>query len=73
MDISDLCPSLLVQTPKNEVLRVSTIYPDRVTAQVVYPVPGRTAVRTYRRAEVASWNQPTSALLARYEIAWGYR
>lgn len=73
MTISDLHPGVLYQTPKRELVQVSTLYPARVTAQVVYPIPARTTVREYTAEEVAAWKEPTDALFARYEIAWGYR
>ncbi len=74
MDVTELFENKLVQTRKNEVLKVSTIYsPTRVTAQVVYPIPGRTTVRTCTAQEVEGWREPTDAIMAKYEIAWGYR
>jgi hypothetical protein len=66
----------LVQTDEKDakVLKVSTIYsPTLVTAEVVYPVPGRTTVREYTDADVRKWREPSQAIIARYEIAWGYR
>lgn len=70
---TDLREGLLMQTPKHEVVQVSTIYDTRVTAEIVYPKPGRTAVRTFTLDEVALWRPVTDAMFARYEIAWGFR
>lgn len=72
-NISDLRTGVLWQTPKHEVVKVSTVYPTRVTAEVVYPVPSRTTVREFTAEEVAAWREPTDALFAKYEIAWGLR
>lgn len=69
-----LRPNSLWRTPAREVVQVSTVYgPDRVTATLVYPIPGRTTVRSYSAADVARWTEPSDALIARYEIAWGFR
>ena len=73
MKLTDLRTGLLVATPKREVLQVSTVYKAYATAQVVYPKPGRTTVREYGADEVATWTEPSDALIARYEIAWGFR
>lgn len=72
MRISDLRENLLVQTPQREVLKVSTIYDNRVTAQVLYPVPPRTTVCTYTAEEVMGWREPTDAMIRKYEKAWGF-
>lgn len=72
MNLTDLGPNLLVQTPENEVLKISTVYPTYVTAQVVYPIPGRTAVRTCLLEEIAKWREPSDYMLGKYERAWGY-
>ena len=42
------------------------------TAQVVYPLPARTTVREYTVQEIATWREPSAAMLARYERAWGF-
>lgn len=73
MQTWDLVPNLLVQTKDNEILKVSTIYPNRVTAQVVYPLPPRTTVREYTPEQVATWREPSRAMLGKYERAWGFR
>jgi hypothetical protein len=79
MELNELQEHLLVQTPANEVLKVSNIYPPTesgtgyVTATLVYPIPGRTTVRSYLPDQVARWREPTDAIIAKYEIAWGYR
>jgi hypothetical protein len=72
MQVWDLIPNLLVQTPAREVLKVSTIYPDRVTAQVVYPVPPRTTVREFTLADVATWREPSDVMVSKCERAWGF-
>ena len=72
MQTWDLVPNLLVQTPRREVLKVSTVYPNRCTAQVVYPVPARTTVREYTVKQIATWREPTRAMLDKYERAWGF-
>jgi hypothetical protein len=60
MTIDELRPGLIVQYG-SETLKVSTIYgPDRVTAQVMMPVPPRTTVRAYNPTQVAKW-RPASA------------
>lgn len=71
MDLSDLKTNLLVQTREGEVLKVSTVYERSVTAELVYPVPTRTAVRTYLPEEVAKWRTPSRVMLNRYDDAWG--
>lgn len=73
MDIADLRQLQLVQTPDRRILKVSNIYESRVTAEQVYPIPGRTSVSGYVADEVTNWREPTGALIAKYEIAWGYR
>lgn len=69
----DLQRNLLVQTPANEVLKVSEFYDDgRVSAQLVYPVPPRTTVRFYTPDQVATWRVVSDVLLGKYERAWGF-
>lgn len=60
-------------TKDKEMVKVSAVYEDeaRVDAQVVYPVPPRTTVRSYPAAEVAAWREPTTTQVHRYEHAWG--
>lgn len=72
MDMSDLRSNLLVQTPENEVLKVSTVYDTRVTVQVVYPAPARTTVRTCLPEEVAKWMEPSGVMLNKYERSWRF-
>lgn len=64
----------LWMTKNKEMVKVSTVYEDenRVTAQVVYPVPPRTTVRSYPAADVARWSEPTATQVRRYERAWGF-
>jgi hypothetical protein len=71
MTTDTLTMNLLVQTPKNEVLKVSTVYPTYVTAEVVYPVPNRTTVRSYTLDQVSEWREPSSVMVGKYERAWG--
>lgn len=73
MELTDLGPNLLVQTPENVVLKISTVYPNRVTAQIVFPVPGRTAVRSYLPEQIATWREPSTVMVHKYEDAWGFR
>jgi hypothetical protein len=69
-----LSPMHLWQTPANEIVKVSNVYhADRVTAEVVYPLPPRTTVRAYTAAEVARWREPSKAMITKYERAWGFR
>lgn len=72
MKLEELHPNLLVQTPDRRVLKVSTIYETRVTAQVVYPIPGRTTVQEFTADEVELWREPSSQMIHRYEDAWGF-
>ena len=72
MRLDDLQPNLLVQTPLNEVLKVSTLLDGGATAQVLFPVPPRTTVRTYSEADIANWREPSAAMIKRYEKAWGF-
>lgn len=73
METTALKQNQLVQNGR-ELLKVSTIYSEnRVSASVVYPVPPRTTVRYYSAEQVEAWREPTNQLIARYEIAWGYR
>lgn len=73
MNITELVPRLLVQTPDLEILKVSSIYERHVTAEVVYPVPGRTTVRTYLPEQIARWKPPSKGMVTKYEWAWGLR
>jgi hypothetical protein len=70
MEMTDLRPNVLVQTPGNQLLKISTIYDTMVTAELVYPVPPRTTVRSYLPAAVKKWREPTDAMVARYDTAW---
>lgn len=69
--MTELEQGLLVQTPDHQVLKVSTVYDTGVTAQLVYPLPGRTTVREYTVGQVATWRDPSPQMLASYERAWG--
>jgi hypothetical protein len=71
MELSELRPLLLVSTPAHEVLKVSEVYSLWATAELVYPIPPRTTVRSYRAGEVASWRPASDRMVARYEEAWG--
>ena len=72
MEIADLKPNLLVQTPQRQVLKISTIYDEnRVSAQIVYPVPTRTSVEYFNATDVSTWREPTKAMLNRYDEAYG--
>lgn len=68
----DLKPNRLVADGRT-VLKISTVYPSMVTAQLVFPPPPHTTVRTYLADEVARWREPSDAMVARYEEAWGFR
>lgn len=73
MDTTDLQLNLLVQDGR-ELLKISEIYsPERVSAQIVYPMPPRTTVRYYNAGQIAGWREPSTQLVARYEKAWGFR
>lgn len=73
METTELQLNLLVQDGR-ELLKVSEIYSqDRVSAQVLYPMPPRTTVRYYSARQVAGWREPTNQLVAQYEKAWGFR
>ena len=61
MNIADLQQGLVVQDGRT-VLQVSTIYERYVTAQVVYPVPPRTTVRSYTAEHIAARWKPVSKL-----------
>lgn len=67
-------PNTLWMTTDREMVKVSTIYSaeDRITGQVVYPVPPRTTVRSYSLVEVSQWKQPSTAQVRKYERAWGF-
>jgi hypothetical protein len=70
MTITELVPNLVVQEGR-ETLKVSTVYgPDRVTAQVVLPVPARTTVRSYSAEQVALWRPVSDTKFAQYASAW---
>lgn len=72
MQLQQLRPGQLVQLSR-ELYRVSTIHPERVTVQVLYPKPPRTVVRTLTADEIRGLQEPTKNLFARYETAWGFR
>ena len=67
-------PNTLWITGDGEMVKISTHYIDeaRITAQVVYPVPPRTTVRSYALPEAAQWKSPSAAQVRRYERAWGF-
>lgn len=67
-----LVRGLLVQTPDREVLKISEFYDATLTAQVLYPIPPRTTVRHYTYAEADNFQEPSAAMLKRYEDAWGF-
>jgi hypothetical protein len=78
MDITDLAQNQFVQLGR-ELLRVSNIYlPDHregggtgyVTAQLVYPLPPRTTVRSYTLDQIAAFREPTKRIVTAYERAW---
>jgi hypothetical protein len=70
MTIAELVPNLVVQDGR-ETLKVSTVYgPERVTAQVVLPIPKRTTVRSYSAEQVADWRPVSTAKYAQYVRAW---
>lgn len=71
MELSELRPLLLVSTPSREVLKISRVTGSRVTAELVYPLPGRTTIRAYGPEEVASWSPASDRMVDRYEEAWG--
>lgn len=54
-------------------MQISHIYKERgsLTAQVVYPCPPRTTVRSYALEEALRWRPASDADVARYEKAWG--
>ena len=56
-----------------ELFRVSNPYPNHLTAQVLYPKPSRTSVRTIQKDEYDKrGSAPTEGMLRRYEQAWGF-
>lgn len=67
-------PNTLWITADGEMVKISTHYIDeaRITAQVVYPVPPRTTVRSYTLSEAALWKSPSTAQVRKYERAWGF-
>jgi hypothetical protein len=78
MDIENLEEQQLVEdTRSGELLKVSTLYKTKVTAQLVYPVSTRTTsprprspfrVMTYTPAYVrAHWREPSDEIVAAYD------
>jgi len=71
MRMSDLVEHLVVSSGHGELVKVSTIYPDRyVTAEVVYPIPPRTTVRAYGPDAIDQWRPCSTAQYRRYVKAW---
>lgn len=71
MRIDELQSLLLVTTPSNEVLKVSHVYDTTVTAEVVYPLPPRTQVRTLTAEDIDNLRPCSDRMQAKYEAAWG--
>lgn len=67
MDITELEPGQLVALGRT-LLKVSSIYADHVTAEVVFPPQKRTVVRHYTLAEVRAFAKPSHDLIGQYEV-----
>lgn len=68
----ELRPGRFIQLGR-ELYKVSTPYPTRVTAQLLFPKTSRTTVRTILKEEYdKKGSAPTKAMLHRYEEAWGF-
>lgn len=72
MQTKELRSGQLVQLGR-ELYRINAVDPERVTAQVLYPKPPRTMVRTLTGEEISALAEPTKNLFARCETAWGFR
>lgn len=55
----------------HELLKISTIYPNRVTATVAYPLQNRTTVRSYGPQQIAKFREPSRQLVNKYDEAYG--
>jgi len=74
MDIIELEEHMLVQDGQT-LLKISTLYDDHVTAQVLYEndaVPERTKVRTYFAPRMAKWKPASTQLVNKSDDAWGF-
>lgn len=65
MKLEELQPQQVVQDGRL-LLKVSRIRGDAVTAQVIYPLPGRATVRAYGRDQIARFTHPADGILAAY-------
>jgi hypothetical protein len=71
MNIADIRTNQLVQDGDGSLLKVSTVYLHRATAQLVYPVPQRTTVREFTEEQIGCWSEPSDNLIAQYDAAYG--
>lgn len=64
--------NLLVQRGQSrELYKVSTVYADRFTAQLVLPVPPRTTVVTFPFTDLPKFQHASAQRLHEYEDAYG--
>lgn len=68
--ITELAPLLLMQRG-GELYKVSTLYEDRFTAELIYPMPPRTTVRSFPLDERSLFCEPSTQILNKAEDAWG--
>jgi len=70
MKINELRPNQLV-CDGNTLIKISNVHDSEVTAQVLFPVPPRTTVRTYTAEQVwMLFREPGHRILTQYERAY---
>lgn len=73
MNIEDMKPGGLVADGRT-LLKVSSVYNEYITAQVVFPLPPRTTVRSYTAEQITLlFSEPSDALIERADEAWGWQ
>jgi hypothetical protein len=69
MMFDDLKPNMLVADGRT-LLKISTVGRGHFTAQVVYPLPPRTQVRSYTAEQCVAFSTPSHGMVAKYERAY---
>ncbi len=76
MEMYELCPGLLVRDGRT-LLKVSSVYPTYVTAQVMLEggkAPSRTKVRRYTASYIELYfDEATDGLIRKMDEEWGFK
>jgi hypothetical protein len=64
---------LVEHLPTRNVYKLSDAYELYFTAQLVYPLPGRTTVNSFAWTEGLDFIDPASKLIKAMDKAWGFK